>query len=72
MNKSQFFDFIYIAVPDEDCVFYSVCCYDENGTKIKEIDKVGEKEVTENFCEFLNNGKVHPCHFEEVFDDYFG
>ncbi len=72
MNEKHNFNFVYAVIPDDNGTFYSVCCCDENGRKIKTIDAVGEKEVTEKFCKFLNEGKVHPCHFEDIFDDYFG
>lgn len=72
MKEEEIFSFVYKAVPDGDGVFYSVCCYNEEGIKIKDINKTGEKEVTEKFCGFLNDGKVHPSHLEDIFDDYFG
>lgn len=64
--------FVYVAVPGNCSDFYSVCCRDEQGNTINSITDVGTKEEAEAFALFLNEGEIHPCHFEDVFEDYFG
>lgn len=72
MNENHNFNFVYTVIPDDNDELYSVCCLDEKGIKIKVIDAVGKKEEAEEFCNFLNEGKVYPCHFENIYEDYFG
>ena len=72
MNRNHKFNFVYAVIPDDNSTLYSVCCYDENEKAITIIDKIGTRETAVKFCNFLNEGKVHPCHFEDIFEDYFG
>ncbi len=71
MDEKFDFNYVYTVLPDDIGDLYSICCCDENGIKIKIIDTVGEKDEAEEFCKFLNEGQVYPCHFEDLYEDYF-
>ncbi len=64
--------FIYKISDKSNGLLYSVSCFDGNGNVVATICDVGEKKAAEDFCRMLNEGKVHPCHFHEIYDDYFG
>lgn len=72
MNENRKFNYVYTVIPDNTGDLYSVCCRDKNGTNVKVICAVGEKDEAEKFCDFLNKGQVYPCHFEDMYEDYFG
>ena len=50
---------------------YGVYC--ENGNKTEAIEDITcDKAVAEDFCEMLNSAEVHPYHFHDVYEDFFG
>lgn len=72
MGQNSPVRFVYRMFRDEETFLYGVSCYDEDGNVLKSIDNIGEKSVTEEFCRVLNEYEVYPCHFEELYYDYFG
>ncbi len=64
--------YIYRMFRDDKTSLYGVNCCDEDGKILKSIDNIGEKSVTEEFCRVLNEYEVYPCHFEDLYNDYFG
>lgn len=56
-----------------DGLYYGISCFDESFNIVKTIDNISEdREVVEKFCNMLNSEGIEPCHFEEIYDDYFG
>ncbi len=53
--------------------YYGISCFDEISNKITSVEDISEdKNAVEAFCDMLNATNVEPCHFEEIYDDYFG
>lgn len=72
MEQSSPVRHVYIVFRNEDTSLYGVSCLDEDANVLKSIDNIGEKSVTEEFCRMLNEYEIYPCHFEDLYDDYFG
>ncbi len=53
--------------------FYGIACFDEFSKKVTAVEDISDdRGAVEAFCEMLNATGVEPCHFEEIYDDYFG
>lgn len=72
MEQNSPVRYVYRTFRDEETSLYGVSCYDNDGNVLKSIDKIGEKAVTEEFCRVLNKYEVYPCHFEDLYENYFG
>ncbi len=72
MGQNSPVGYVYTMFRDDETSLYGVNCSDEDGNVLKSIDNIGEKSVTEEFCRVLNEHEVYPCHFEELYDYYFG
>ena len=63
--------FRYKVFCNEKTSMYGVYC--ENGNKTEAIEDITcDKAVAEDFCEMLNSAEVHPYHFHDVYEDFFG
>ncbi len=68
MNKFEYKIFYTDAT-----LMYGICCFDESGCRVSVIDDITENRfVAEDFCQMLNSEKIYPCHFYDVYEDYFG
>lgn len=61
----------YVLVCKNNTASYSVVCkMGEN--VIAQIDDIcDDKKKSEEFCQLLNENKISPVHFFDVFEDYF-
>ncbi len=65
--------FGYKVFYNEKTSMYGICSEDEYKNKNEVIEDItDDKDVVEEFCEMLNSAEVHPCHFYDVYEDFFG
>ena len=72
MGQNSPVRFVYRMFRNDETSLYGVSCLDKDGKILKAIDSIGEKSVTEEFCRMLNEYEIYPCHFDDLYDDYFG
>ena len=73
MNGSEVNNFHYSVFYTDKTLMYGILCSDENENIIDRIDDITqEADVVDDFCRMLNSAEVHPCHFYDVYEDFFG
>lgn len=73
MSERENYSFKYEVFYNHKTMMYGICCVDEKGIKTEEIDDITyNRGVIEMFCDMLNSEKIYPCHFYDVYEDFFG
>ena len=72
MDKNNDENFIYTLFLSEDTPTYSVRCENADGDLLCVLENLTDnRETAENFCRMLNSASVHPCHLDDIWEDYF-
>ncbi|MBE6756679.1 MAG: hypothetical protein E7555_09505 [Ruminococcaceae bacterium] len=73
MKETENHVFGYKVFCNEKTSMYGIYFEDENENKNEAIEDItAEKDVAEKFCEMLNSAEIHPYHFHDVYEDFFG
>ncbi len=73
MDRGENEKFIYNVFFSEQTSLYGIGCRDEDGKLLKEIGDITDDYMTiSRFCLMLNEEKIHPYHFYDVYEDLFG
>ncbi len=73
MGKDGNEEFVYSVIFSEKTHLYGIVCGEENGNILEEIGDITEnRQKIDDFCRMLNEEKIHPYHFYDVYEDFFG
>lgn len=73
MSGSENCNFVYSVFYTVETQMYGISCSDEKGNKVGSIDDIAEQmNIVDEFCAMLNSAQIHPYHFCDVYEDYFG
>ncbi len=73
LNGSEKCEFSYSVFYTDETQMYGIACSDEEGRIVDSIGDISREQVAvDDFCCMLNSAEIHPCHFYDVYEDYFG
>ena len=73
LNESEKCSFSYTVFYSDETRTYGISCSDGEGNTVKSIDDItASSDTIGSFCAMLNSARIHPYHFYDVYEDFFG